>query len=58
MDLFAASPPLEGKKILLALAVTEGVGYERGYKEDGMKIDFIDIRRAFFQAMAKRRVYV
>ena len=58
VDLFAATPPLEGKKLLLAMAVTEGIGYERGNKEGGMKLDFIDIRRAFFQALAKRNVYV
>ena len=58
IDLFAATPPLEGKKLLIALAVTRGVGYEEGDKEGGMKLDFIDIRRAFFQALAKRNVYV
>ncbi len=29
-DLFAATPPLESKKILLSLAVTENVGYNPG----------------------------
>ena len=56
IDLFAATPPLEGKKLLLAMAVTEGIGYERGNKEGGIKLDFIDIRRAFFQTLAKRNV--
>jgi hypothetical protein len=57
-DLFAATPPLEAKKLLFSLAVTEGVGYEEGAREHGMKLDFIDIRKAFFHADARREVYV
>ena len=57
-DNFAATPPLEAKKILFSLAVTEGVGYNKGLKNKGMKIDFIDVRRAYFQAMARRDIYV
>ena len=57
-DLFAATPPLEAKKILMSLAVTEGVGYQRGNKEKGQKLDFIDVRRAYFHAPARRLVYV
>ena len=57
-DLFAATPPLEAKKLLFSKAVTEGIGYEPGKPEEGMKIDFIDISRAFFQADAIRKVYV
>ena len=34
-DLFAATPPLEAKKILFSLAVTEGIGYQRGEREKG-----------------------
>ena len=58
MDLFAATPPLEGKKLLFTLAVAYGIGCDRGDKKNGMKLDFIDIRRAFFHARAKRPVYV
>ena len=58
IDLFAATPPLEGKKLLFTLAVVYGIGCERGDKKNGMKLDFIDIRRAFFHAKAKRAVYV
>ena len=29
-DLFAATPPLEAQKILLSMAVTEGIGYQPG----------------------------
>ena len=57
-DLFAATPPLEAQKILLSLAVTEGVGYQAGCKSQGHKLDFIDVRRAYFHAKARRKVYV
>ena len=57
-DLFAATPPLEAKKILFSMAVTEGIGYTYGQKCNGMKIDFIDVRRAYFHADARRKVYV
>ena len=56
-DLFAATPPLEAKKMLFSLAVTEGVGFH-GDRSWGMKIDFIDVRRAYFHAKCKRKVYV
>ena len=56
-DLFAATP-FEAKKILLSLAVTEGIGYQRGCKSKGQKLDFIDVRRAYFHAPARRLVYV
>ena len=57
-DLFAATPPLEAKKMLLSWAVTEGIGYKRGMEKMGMKLDFIDVRRAYFHARARRRVFV
>ena len=57
-DLFAATPPLEALKILLSLAVTEGIGYQPGGKLQGCKLDFIDVRRAYFHANARRKVYV
>ena len=40
------------------MAMTEGVGYEKGKEQEGMKLEFIDIRRAFFHAMARRKVFV
>ena len=52
-DLFVAAPPLEAKKILFSMAVTEGIGY-KGRVLKGMKLDFIDIRRA----CARRQVFV
>ena len=57
-DLFAATPPLEALKILIGMAVTEGIGYEKGKEDQGMKLEFIDIKRAFFHAKAKREVFV
>ena len=45
-DLFAATPPLEAKKLLLSVAVTAGIGYRQGVRQKGKKIDFIDVRRA------------
>ena len=53
-DLFAATPPLEAKKFLFSLAVTEGWSGKQGVQ----KIEFIDIKRAFFHAEARRDVYV
>ena len=50
LDLFAPTPPLEIFKILFSLAVTEGIGYKRGRKHLGKKIDVIDISNAFCQA--------
>ena len=58
IDLLAATPPLEAKKILFSLAVTEGYGFDRQDRDNGMKLDFIDIRNAYFNAPARRAVYV
>lgn len=57
-DLFAATPPLEAKKALFSMAVTEGVGYRRGLRHKGMKLEFIDVRRASFHSEARRPIYV
>ena len=57
-DLFAATPPIEALKMLLSAAVTEGKGYRKGNREGGMKLEFIDVRRAYFQANAVRDVFV
>ena len=54
-DLFAATPPLEAKKMLFSLATTEGIGYFGSDTMSGMKIEFIDIRRAYYQAHARRK---
>ena len=57
-ELFAATPPLEAKKLLMSMATTEGVGYCRHGRQKPPKLDFIDVRRAFFYAPARREVYV
>ena len=50
--------PLEAKKMLLSWAVTEGIGFKEGLLDKGMKIDCIDVRRAYLHAKARRRVFV
>ena len=57
-DLFAATPPLEAIKLLLSIAVTEGVGFINGNIKGGLKLDFIDVRRAYYHAPSKREVYI
>lgn len=57
LDLFAATPPLECKKMLFSFAVTNGIGFV-GNRKDGMKIDFIDVSRAYFHAPVRREVYI
>ena len=57
-DLFAATPPLEAKKLLFSLAVTAGIGFSSQSKLQGYNLDFIDVRRAYFHAPARRLVYV
>ena len=53
--IFAATPPLEAKKALLSLAVTEGRGWGAGCH---YKLDSIDVKRAYFYAPVRREVYV
>ena len=58
LDLFAATPPLEAKKLRSSAAITEEVGNKKADRQSGIKIDFIDISRALFQADAIREVHV
>lgn len=58
LELFAAMPPLECIKILCSLAVTEGIGVRRHNKEDGMKLEFIDIKKAYYAAPVRKNLYV
>ena len=44
------SPPLKATKPLFSWAVAEGVGCIEGGKNEGMTIDFVDLRRAYFHA--------
>ena len=50
--MFAATPPLEAKKILFSLAASQPES------NDIKKLLFVDVKRAFFYAPAKRDVYV
>ena len=43
---------------LFSIAMTEGIGYSHGCSEGGHKLDFIDVRRAYFHAKARRDVFV
>ena len=54
LDLFAATPPLEAKKPLFSWAVTKGIGYTDRRKSE----NFVDVRRAYFQAPSNRKVYI
>ena len=36
----------------------EGIRYRRGCKKTGSNIDFIDVRRAYFHANARRPVFI
>ena len=56
-ELFAATPPLEAKKMLMSMAVTSGVGISRGPGKH-LKLDFIDISRVYFHTLARRAVYI
>ena len=42
-DLFAATPPLEAKKMLMSMAVTEGIGYWGNDRKGGNKLEIIDV---------------
>jgi len=57
-DLFAATPPLEAKNKLMSMAVTEGIGYRNYDRRGGNQLQFIDVRRAYFHAKARRLVYI
>ena len=52
-SIFAATPPLEGKKLLFSLAVSGTKG-----SADPLKLLFIDVKRAYFYAKSVRPVFV
>lgn len=49
---FAATPPWEAKKMLLTLAVTDGIGHGSGWH---YKVDVIDIKRAYLYTPAQNK---
>ena len=58
-DLFAATPPLEALKALLSAAVTEGIGWHSTTgRGGGMRLDVIDVKKAYFHSPALREVYI
>ena len=57
-DLFAATPPLEALKLLISMAMPEGIGYQKEKENQGMQLEFIDIKRAYLQAPTRRALYV
>ena len=57
-SVFSATPPLEAQKLLFSMAVTEGIGYNKGEREKGLKLGFVDIKRAYFYAPVQRPVYI
>lgn len=57
LDLLKATPPLEATKTIFSAAITEGIGVHPGVREWGMKVHFVDICRAVFQAGATGEVY-
>ena len=50
--------PLEAQKLLFSMAVTDGIGYHKGERENGLKLAFIDVRRAYFYAKAKKDIFI
>ena len=55
LDLFAATPPLEAKKAIFSAAVTQSIGFHEDNWQSGMKIDFVDISRAFLPGRGNQR---
>ena len=51
LDLFAGMPPLEAKRVLFSLMMSSD-------EQEGVVLDFIDVKRAYLQAGAIRDVYV
>ena len=57
-DMFAATPPLEAKKSLFSMAMTQFArGRAQGVRGT-QKLLFVDVRRAYFYAPARRPVFV
>ena len=46
------------KAIIVSMAVTEGIDYVAGKKEDGLPLSLIDIRGDYFYALAKSENFI
>ena len=58
-DLFAATPPLDALKAILSAAVIEGIGWHsKTDRGGGMRLDVIDVKKAYFHSPALREVYI
>ena len=55
---FAATPPLEAKKLVFMMCTWEDMAPGTRRVRRGMKLDFIDVRRAYFNAPARRKVFI
>ena len=44
--------------MLYSWAVTEGIGFVKGNRKVGVKLDCLDVMRAYFHAEARRQVFV
>ena len=40
------------------MAVTEGGGFKRGERDNGHKLAFVDVKRAYFYAKAKKDIFI
>ena len=57
-EMFAATPPLEAKKMLFSMAMSNFANGRARKFEGTQKLLFIDVKRAYFYAPARRSVYV
>ena len=55
-DLFAATPPLEALNILISMAISHVESKKRD--KEVRKMEFNGVRRAYFHAKVRRRLYV
>ena len=56
-DRFAATPPIEALRSLISFATIRGIGYHAS-RRSSMELDFIDVKRAYFNAKVNRDIYV
>ena len=57
-EMFAATPPLEAKKMLFSMAMTRFANGRASNFSGTQKLLFIDVRRAYFYAPSRRPVFV
>ena len=57
-DLFAATPPLEAKRVLISRAVTKRGGQRRKTRRGVRKLMFIDARKAHLNPKCEKDVYI